>query len=104
MSYATPIVLKLTTGRKTFQPGPFSLGKWSAPVNVIAVAWTCFITVLFVFPSGRNPTAETMSECLVDRRVDCVILTRVHRLQYRRAPGSVRVRWALVDLLGTQVV
>ncbi|TFK83309.1 amino acid transporter [Polyporus arcularius HHB13444] len=65
VSYATPIVLKLTTGRKTFQPGPFSLGKWSAPVNVIAVGWTCFITVLFVFPSGRNPTAETMNYSIV---------------------------------------
>ena len=113
MSYATPIVLRLTTGRKTFQPGPFSLGKWSTPINIVAVAWTCFLTVLFIFPSTVNPTASTMSECtfqLVTKTVlvcqlNCADLTTMFgRLHDRRAYGGLYIRFTLVDLVGAQVV
>jgi hypothetical protein len=30
--------------------GPWNLGRWSIPVNVIALLWIAFITVLFVLP------------------------------------------------------
>ncbi|TFK85162.1 amino acid transporter [Polyporus arcularius HHB13444] len=64
-SYITPIILRLTSGRRTFEPGPFSLGKWHMPVGIVAVMWTAFLIVLFVFPSGPHPTAETMNYTIV---------------------------------------
>ena len=62
-SYITPIFLRLTYGRHSFEPGPFSLGRWHMPIGIIAIVWTAFIIVLSVFPSGRHPTADNMSEC-----------------------------------------
>ncbi|KAI0705722.1 amino acid transporter [Cerioporus squamosus] len=64
-SYITPIVLRLTSGRRTFEPGPFSLGRWAMPIGIIAVAWTGFVVVLFLFPSDPNPTADTMNYTVV---------------------------------------
>ena len=37
---------------------------WYKPIGIIAIAWTIFVIILFVFPSGAHPTAETMSEHL----------------------------------------
>ncbi|RPD67500.1 amino acid transporter [Lentinus tigrinus ALCF2SS1-7] len=64
-SYITPIFLRLTSGRHTFEPGPFSLGWWYMPIGSTAVAWTAFVIVLFLFPSGVNPTADTMNYTVV---------------------------------------
>lgn len=60
-SYTVPIFLRITSGRDKFVPGPFSLGRWSTPVGVIAVSWVSFICVLLVFPSFQVPTAENMN-------------------------------------------
>ena len=62
ISYITPIFLRITSGRKLFQPGPFSLGKWYMPIGIVAVAWVSFITILLLFPPEVNPTPETMSK------------------------------------------
>jgi len=48
--YATPIFLRITTGRSNFIPGPFSLGRWAVPVGTIAVAWVAYIVVILLFP------------------------------------------------------
>jgi len=53
-SYAAPIFLRITSGRSTFIPGPFSLGRWAVPVGTIAVAWVAYIVVLLFFPSRAN--------------------------------------------------
>ncbi|TFK85166.1 amino acid transporter [Polyporus arcularius HHB13444] len=65
ISYITPIVLRVTSGRKTFKPGPFSLGRWSMASGTIAIAWVSFFMVLFMFPPGAHPTAETMNYTVV---------------------------------------
>ena len=62
-SYAAPIFLRITTGRKNFTPGPFSLGRWAVPVGIVAVAWVAYIVVLLFFPPGQTTTAQGMSEC-----------------------------------------
>jgi len=49
-SYAIPIFLRITTGHKTFKPGPFNLGRWSRPIGVIAVLWSLFVSVVLLFP------------------------------------------------------
>jgi len=61
-SYATPIFLRITSGRDKFVPGSFTLGRWYLPIGAIAVAWVTFINVLLVFPTVRPTTAKNMSE------------------------------------------
>lgn len=54
LSYGIPLLLKLRAVRRgvwTSQAnGPWNLGNWSVAVNVIALVWIAFITVLFVLP------------------------------------------------------
>lgn len=54
LSYGIPLALKLRarrTGLWTSRAdGPWSLGRWSAAVNTIALLWIAFISVLFVLP------------------------------------------------------
>lgn len=54
LSYGIPLLLKLRAMRQgVWTPqanGPWNLGNWSVPVNVIALLWIAFITVLFVLP------------------------------------------------------
>jgi amino acid transporter len=54
LSYGIPLLLKLRAIRRGVWTaranGPWSLGNWSVPVNVIALGWIAFITVLFVLP------------------------------------------------------
>jgi amino acid transporter len=54
LSYGLPLWLKLRAIRQgvwsSRANGPWSLGRWSVPVNVIALSWIGFITVLFVLP------------------------------------------------------
>lgn len=62
-SYGIPLLLKLVAQAKGAwtqeENGPWSLGKWSSAVNVIAIAWIAFITVLFVVsPSDVSITPD----------------------------------------------
>jgi hypothetical protein len=61
VSYATPIFLRITSGRDKFVPGTFSLGRWYMPIGIIAVAWVSFIVILLVFPASQTATAQGMS-------------------------------------------
>ncbi|KAI0351389.1 amino acid transporter [Trametes cingulata] len=60
-SYATPIFLRITSGRHKLVPGPFSLGRWYMPVGAISVAWVAFIVVLLCFPPSQMTTAADMN-------------------------------------------
>jgi len=64
-SYATPIFLRITSGRDKLVPGPFTLGKWYMPLGIIAVSWVAFIQILLVFPPASSVTAETMNYAVV---------------------------------------
>ena len=61
-SYATPIFLRVTSGRDKLVPGPFTLGRWYLPVGSVAIAWVAFIVVLLCFPSSQTTNAVEMSE------------------------------------------
>lgn len=61
VSYATPIFLRITSGRNKLVPGPFNLGRWFMPIGIIAVAWVTFIVILLVFPPSQTATAQGMS-------------------------------------------
>jgi hypothetical protein len=79
-SYATPIFLRITSGRDDFVPGKFSLGRWVVPIGAIAVAWVTFINVLLMFPTVRPTTAKNMSKFLIDFP-PLLYLTSAHRLR-----------------------
>ncbi|EPQ52993.1 amino acid transporter [Gloeophyllum trabeum ATCC 11539] len=64
-SYATPIFLRITSGRDKLVPGPFSLGRWYMPIGIVAVAWVAFIIVLLLFPSASSVTADEMNYAVV---------------------------------------
>jgi len=64
-SYAAPIFLRITSGRDTFVPGSFTLGRWFVPIGAIAVAWVTFINILLMFPTLLPVTAKNMNYAVV---------------------------------------
>ncbi|KAF8997830.1 amino acid transporter [Cyathus striatus] len=56
-SYAIPIFLRITAGRKTFKPGPFTLGRYSVLVGAIAILWAVFVCVILLFPMTDHITS-----------------------------------------------
>ncbi|KAF2012113.1 amino acid permease 2 [Aaosphaeria arxii CBS 175.79] len=48
-------------GKVQFHPGPYTLGRWSKPVNAVAVTWVCFISVVLFFPPIKPVTATNMN-------------------------------------------
>ncbi|TKW18804.1 hypothetical protein SEVIR_5G455800v4 [Setaria viridis] len=50
ISYALPIIFRVTTARKSFVPGPFHLGRYGVAVGSAAVLWVALVTVLFCLP------------------------------------------------------
>ncbi|KAH7890929.1 amino acid/polyamine transporter I [Phlebopus sp. FC_14] len=65
VSYATPIFLRITSGRDKLVPGTFSLGKWYMPIGIVAVSWVSFIVVLLLFPAFQTVTAPEMNYAVV---------------------------------------
>lgn len=62
LSYIAVIAAHLVyEHRVQFIPGPKTLGRWSKPINCVAVVWVCFISVVLFFPSSRPVTFANMS-------------------------------------------
>ena len=59
LAYALPVALNLRNRRRgrgeftTPSTAPWSLGRWSAPVNVIALAWVAVLTIVFSLPPNE---------------------------------------------------
>jgi choline transport protein len=60
-SYAIPFAANIVTGRKYFPPGPFHLGKFGMPVNILAVLFITLFNIFYCFPYVLPTTAETMN-------------------------------------------
>ncbi|KAL0027156.1 hypothetical protein WJX79_010857 [Trebouxia sp. C0005] len=50
LAYALPISFRMLLARDSFEPGPFSLGRWSIPMDVVAVLWLSFASAIFMLP------------------------------------------------------
>jgi len=48
-----------------FIEGPFTLGKWSKPLNYLAISWVLFISVVLFFPTAKPVTATNMNYAIV---------------------------------------
>ena len=63
IAYVGPVLLRRLN--PDFQPGPWNLGRWSAPVGWIAIVWVAIICVLFVLPPSSPITATTFNYTIV---------------------------------------
>ncbi|OIV36954.1 amino acid permease [Mangrovactinospora gilvigrisea] len=59
-AYIIPVILRRRAGRR-FQAGPWSLGRWSAPINIIAICWVVVVTVLFCLPQSSPVTPKSFN-------------------------------------------
>ncbi|KAH8927029.1 APC amino acid permease [Atractiella rhizophila] len=60
ISYVIPVAFRMIE-RKNFKKGPFHLGRMSMPVAFVAIAWVCFITIVFVLPELNPITSQTLN-------------------------------------------
>jgi amino acid transporter len=61
ISYGIPIAAHLLTRRKSVLPGPFHLGRWGWPINVLSLLYIIFSDILFCFPFVQPVTAANMN-------------------------------------------
>lgn len=61
ISYIVPIFLRITSGRKTFKPGPWKLGFAAVPLGTISCLYVAFIVVILLFPANPNPDVSVMN-------------------------------------------
>ncbi|KAL1568388.1 Mitochondrial branched-chain amino acid (BCAA) aminotransferase [Salvia divinorum] len=61
IAYALPIFFRVTLARKSFSPGPFTLGRYGVVVGWTAVLWVATIAVLFSLPVEYPITKETLN-------------------------------------------
>ena len=60
VAYIAPVFLRLRAGDK-FQAGPWTLGRWSKPIGIVATLWVAFIFVLFMLPQAFPITIATFN-------------------------------------------
>lgn len=61
-SWGTPTLLRLTSGRHLFRPGPFYLGKfWTDFFGWVSVIFIIYTIIMVMFPSNKNPGVTEMN-------------------------------------------
>src|SRR5579875_1275885 len=50
IAYILPVYLRLRAG-DSFDPGPWSLGRWYKVLDIVAIIWVVFICILFILPT-----------------------------------------------------
>lgn len=61
LSYVSVILAhQLYKDKVRFVEGPFSLGKWGKPINLVSVLWVLFISTVLFFPQTVPVTAANM--------------------------------------------
>ncbi|KAG0071506.1 hypothetical protein BGZ89_010432 [Linnemannia elongata] len=65
ISYLIPILCRILLARESFQPGPFSLGRYSILIGVISTFWIVVTSALFLCPTEFPVTAENVNYAAV---------------------------------------
>ena len=60
VAYIAPVFLRLLAGDK-FEAGPWTLGRWSKPIGILATIWVVFIFVLFMLPQSFPITINSFN-------------------------------------------
>ncbi|KAL1637361.1 polyamine transporter tpo5 [Diplodia intermedia] len=62
LSYVAVIVAhRVYEKRVRFIPGPYTMGIWSKPINLVACSWVVFISVILFFPTTKPVTPTNMN-------------------------------------------
>ncbi|KAF4535691.1 Amino acid/polyamine transporter I [Lasiodiplodia theobromae] len=62
LSYVAVIIAhRVYEKRVQFIPGPYTMGIWSKPINLVACTWVVFISVILFFPTTKPVTATNMN-------------------------------------------
>ena len=62
LSYIAVIVARLAyASRVRFVDGPYTLGRWGKPVNLVAISWVLFISAVLFFPTVRPVSPSNMN-------------------------------------------
>ncbi|BBM98586.1 choline transport protein [Marchantia polymorpha subsp. ruderalis] len=61
ISYALPILFRITVARNTFVPGPINFGRYSLFLGWVSVLWVITVTVLFCLPTVYPVKANTLN-------------------------------------------
>jgi amino acid permease (GABA permease) len=59
IAYVGPVLLRRLN--PDFRPGPWNLGRWSAPIGWLAIGWVVVICVLFILPTASPITASNFN-------------------------------------------
>lgn len=65
LAYFIPFMVRITLARKSFEPGPFSLGRWSIPVHTTAAIYNLMATIVFIWPTAFPVDASNMNWTIV---------------------------------------
>jgi amino acid transporter len=60
VAYITPVFLRLRAGSR-FKEGPWTLGRWSRPIGIVATIWVIFICIMFLLPQAQPITINTFN-------------------------------------------
>ncbi len=60
VAYVAPVFLRLRAG-SNFKAGPWTLGRWSKPIGIIATIWVVFIFILFMLPQALPININTFN-------------------------------------------
>ena len=60
VAYIIPVFLRLMAGDK-FQEGPWTLGRWSRPIGIVATIWVAIVFVLFMLPQAFPITINSFN-------------------------------------------
>lgn len=91
-AWCTPVLLRLTSGRDRFKPGPFFLGHfWSRINSIITCSWGLFVIVLSMIPATKAVDKTDMNYTVV---ITCgvwilsMIYFFVYKYKYYHGPKS----------------
>lgn len=66
LSYIAVIFAHLWYSKRVqFIEGPYTLGKWGKPMNILAISWVLFISVVLFCPTNNPVTATNMNYAIV---------------------------------------
>ena len=60
VAYVAPVFLRLRAGDR-FVAGPWTLGRWSRPIGIVATIWVIVICILFLLPQVQPITINSFN-------------------------------------------
>ncbi|KAJ3339328.1 hypothetical protein HDU93_008333 [Gonapodya sp. JEL0774] len=61
IAYGIPTMCKLVWARDTFKQSSFNLGKFSIPINIVAVLWMFYVVIMLCLPQIVPVTGSTLN-------------------------------------------